>query len=255
MKKGYITLLSISIALFLTMAEGFSAEKIIVIANSPWPPYYDESLETSGAVPELITAAYAGTGYRVKFLFRPWARVLAEVDKGKYDGAAAAYYRENRVKKYLFSDPYMISKTFFYKKKELPVTHWKTLKDLVPYRIGLMAGGAYSPEFDNAGFLQKIPVPTDIQNFMKLITGRIDLMVIDPIVAHYHINKSFPQHKGSLVPLSPALYEEPLYMIFSKNTGNPRQKLAAFNTGLKKIQKNGLLNQILKKYGMMPSRF
>ena len=86
-------------------------------------------------------------------------------------------------------------------------------------------------------------------NIKKLILKQADLIVTDKFGGRYLINEKLPGHeKDMLEPLSPSLYINKLHLMFSKKIPDGQQKLEAFNSGLKKIIKDGTLKEILAKY-------
>jgi polar amino acid transport system substrate-binding protein len=96
--------IGVVIGMSVAMPNIFGASaKEVRIANFSGKPYYEEELPNYGLIQEIITTACARKGYSVTYAFRPWARVLFEVEKGKFD-AAAAYYTEERARIYVFSD-------------------------------------------------------------------------------------------------------------------------------------------------------
>ena len=72
---------------------------------------------------------------------------------------------------------------------------------------------------------------------------------IDKFVANYLIKTKFPQSANELEFLEPPLEVKPLYIVFSKKAPNYQQKTKDFNEGLDKLQKDGTIKVIMKKYG------
>lgn len=234
----------------LIATQGICAEKTIKITNPPWPPYYSESLPGYGVVPEIISAAYERKGYKVEYSFMTLlSKLFEDIKKGEYDAAATAYYTEERAKEYFFSDSYMESPVVFYKRKGEPVS-WKTMDDLKNYKIAVLRGNSYSPEFDKADFLKKTVTVSEKLSFRKLYLKEADLAVMDQIVGYYLINNELPDYqKDAFELVQPALHVNRLYLMFSKNALEIQQKIDAFNSGLKEISKDGTLKKILSKHG------
>jgi polar amino acid transport system substrate-binding protein len=235
------------IVLFTFMPEGIAVEKLVTIANSAWQPYYGQELQNYGLAPQIISAAYARRGYKVQFETMPWARVLVAVQRGSFDAAATAYSTEERAFTYLFSDSYLDSTVVFFKRKEVSIK-WKTLQDLAPYKIGMVLGNSYSPEFDKADFLKKDMASSEIQILRKLWAKRVQLVVIDRLVGKYLIDTQVPQYMNDIETLNPPLHVNKLYVMFSRNTPGIQEKVDAFNAGLHAISNDGTLNKILENY-------
>jgi len=220
----------------------------ITLATLDWAPYVGQKLPDYGFTSEIISAAFKRAGYTVKIEFLPWARVLQEVETGKYDAGYPAYYSDERAQKYLLSDAFANGITGFYKRKADTIAY-TSLQDLKPYRIGVIMGYVNSPEFDAATYLQKEEAIDEATNLNKLLAKRIDLTVLDKFTAQYVISTSLPAGKDALEFLEPPLLVQPLHVMVSRQTQGAEQKLRDFNEGLKKIRADGTLDQILTKYG------
>jgi polar amino acid transport system substrate-binding protein len=244
-------LLALFTSFILIIPAGLANENIVRIVSSDWAPYCGKDLLEYGIVAKIITAAYQKNGYNVQFDFKPWKRVLKEVERGEYDGSAVAYHTEERAKIYILSDPYMKSSTVLYQRKNMLKT-WNKLEDLKSYRIGILRGSSHSESFDKANFLRKEPVSKHLYNLRKLIANHIDLIAIDPFVAEYLIESKLPLHKGKIEPLNPPLdVSKPLYIMFSRNRPGIQKKIKAFNDGLKKIKNDGTLRNLLSKHAFV----
>lgn len=235
------------IVLFTFLPQGVASDNLVTIVNSPWQPYYGKELPNYGLAPEIISAAYAREGYQVRFETMPWARVLVAVRKGRFDAAATAYFTGERAKVYLYSAPYLDSTVVFFKRKGVPIK-WKTLRDLKPYKIGVVRGNSYSPEFDGADFLDKDMANSEIQILRKLWAERVQLAVLDLLVGKYLLDTQLPRYKNDLEILKPPLYVNRLHVMFSRNAPAIQQKSDAFNAGLRSISNDGTLIKIIEKY-------
>jgi polar amino acid transport system substrate-binding protein len=54
---------------------------------------------------------------------------------------------------------------------------------------------------------------------------------------------------GDVKFLSPPLEEKPVFAMFSKKNPDYKEKVDAFNKGLKAVEQDGTLDAIMKKYG------
>lgn len=239
------------IVMFVFISGAAAEEKEVHIACAPWQPYWGEELPNNGILGEIVNAAYARKGYKTHNYVIPWARVLREVETGRLDATVCAYYTDERAKKYLFSEPVMITgRLAFYKRKGETVI-WKFLEDLKPYRIGILRDSAYSEEFDKANFLNKEPVSNEVQNLKKLLAKRIDLTPMDPAVANYLIDRHLPEQKNKFESLLPLLREgQKVFLMFSREIPDVRKKIQMINEGLSEIRQDGTYRKILSKYGI-----
>lgn len=222
-------------------------DKVITIAGSPWQPFYGEDLKDYGLISKIVTESFKHSGYKVKFYFIPWARCLVEIEAGRIDATPIAYYTDERAKIFYYSLPFMESPIVFFKHVDSQIT-WKTLKDLIPYRIGVGIKIAYSPEFDKTTFLDKVEIPNDLVNLQRIALKRIDLAPLDKYVGIYYLINKYPHLKDQIEILQPPLYSHKLYVLFSRKIKNPKRKIKAFNDGYQKIIKNGIYQSILNEY-------
>ncbi len=246
MKKNIAAL----IIWLMVAAEGTAADRTVSIATSEWLPYCGHFLTNYGIEPEIVTAAFSRKGYTVTFDFMAWTRVIEEVRDGKYDAATSASFTEERAKEYLYSESYMESPIVFYRRTGEAI-EWSRLNDLKSYKIGVVRGYSYSPEFDKADFLRKREAPSDILNIKKLLLKQADLIVMDLMVGNYIINNKLPRHeRNDLEILYPPLISDKLHLMFSKKASDVSEKIAAFNEGLKAIREDGTLQNIMEKNGL-----
>ncbi len=102
-----------------TMGE----DKEVSLATLNWEPYVGEKLEHFGFSTHIVTEAFKRVGYRVKYTFLPWARLLNQVAAGKFDAGCAAYYSEERAAVYAFSAPYARGPVVLYKRKDRDIEY------------------------------------------------------------------------------------------------------------------------------------
>ncbi len=225
-----------------------AAQNITLVADEVIP-YVDSHHVRHGIDSEIVREAFQRAGYTVQFKFRPWARVLKEVEIGIFEAAYTAYYSPERSEIFAYSRPYSKGSIVLYKRKETTVSY-TTIRDLTPYTIGVVLGNVYSPEFDAATYLKKEAVPTLLQNLNKLDANRVDLLIGDYAEIQNMIQTQFPEGKDSFVSLDPPIVTNLHYIIFSKKISGYEQKIRDFNSGLQQIIQDGTFEQIFKSYGL-----
>jgi len=72
--------------------------------------------------------------------------------------------------------------------------------------------------------------------------------VVDQRVAEYLIRTQYPDYARQLEPMQPALAENPLYIAFSLKSPNHTEARTAFDRGLSRMQKDGRLDALYKRY-------
>ncbi len=225
-----------------------AAEKVISLTSIEFPPYHSKDLMNHGPVTELIITAFERVGYRVEVAYFPWARGEYLASKGdKYHGVISIWYNKNRDKKYFFSDSYMDNEIGFYKRKS-NIIQYSSYQALKKYTIGTVIAYANPPGFDSAQLNVK-PMVTDMLNIAKLCEERIDLVLIDKLMAKHLLSKTRKKCHDQVDWMLPALEVKPMHLAISRKAKDGLKKVNAFNRGLKLIKKDGTLKSILKKHG------
>jgi polar amino acid transport system substrate-binding protein len=233
----------------LLLGQSTLAGRVIDLASTNYPPYFSEFLPNDGVVAAITKEAFANRGYTVKLHYRPWARLMAEVQSGLYDGVMAVWFSQERAQYLRFSDPVANTLIGFYIRndKPLPVGSLAALK---PYVIGTVRGYKNPDNFDTAG-LRIEPADDDITNLRKLAAGRLDLILIDKALARSLLPELPPEAASKIHWQDPPVKVMPLHVGFAKSKSGSALLSDEFNKGLAAIRKNGKLRQIEQQYQFM----
>ena len=234
--------------LLLWPYPGLCADRSVRLATLEWEPYIGRHLEGFGFGAEILREAFHRAGYEATFSFMPWVRALKETELGRYDAVCFAYHSKERVGKYLFSAPYAESTLGFCTLRGSGVTV-RGLKDLTPYRIGVVRGFVNTPEFDALETLRKEEVKNEWMNLKKLLNGRVDLIVIDRFVMRHVLKTRFPDRIDGVTFLEPPLEVHSLYLMFSKQRELSAAKLRAFNRAIETMRQDGTMERIMARFG------
>lgn len=227
--------------------------KQLTIAIGEYPPFSGQQLEQQGIVPRIIRAAFATQDYTVKFEFMPWGRSFKAAKLGRYDAAAYWFCTPKRAQTFHCSEPLYYEATYFYYHKRKPLQTWSTLEDLEDFIIGATQGYSYTAEFWQLAKKQKLnvdEVTSDLQNFKKLIKGRIDLFPIAKIPATHLLKQHFSAEDIEQISFNnKPLLTKSSHLMFLKDNPNSKQLLALFNQGLESIKRSGQYDAILSSVG------
>ena len=227
----------------------FAGEKHIYAVTEPWPPYMGPKLIYNGFLPEVLVKAFDKVGYTVTVEFRPWAKAVEHVKKGKSDILCGAYYTTEREAFLAYSQPIAEIQDVLFMKKGQNITFEK-LADLKPYKIGVVKGAAHGKEFDAADFLNKEEETHSEQNIRKLLVGNIDLMAGPRDVIKFIIKRDFPQFVDRIEVVNPPLSTNKIYFGFSKKVAGHQALLDAFHKGLGLIKNDGTFYYLAQKHGI-----
>lgn len=228
-------------ALFVTSSSAepkvHKNEKIVRLSSLEWPPYTGPELAGGGKNIALISRAFAAKGYQLEVGFYPWRRaVLLAKESKAYDGVVPEYFTEAGAEDFLFSDPFDETELVLVFREADPID-WNRIEDLAEYSVGVVNGYVNTSEFDDLidrGVLKVSGAIDDATNLLKLIRGRVQVVVIDKAVFQYLIQTDTRLKAAvkNLVVHPKELSLSKLYICFKNNERGALLR-NVFNEGLK----------------------
>ncbi len=222
---------------------------VITLSGDEWSPYLVEKPEIGGVVYDIVNTAFLREGHQVEWLFYPWARALFLARTGKVTGLADAWFSEERNKDFLFSDPFLINRLSFLKRRDKDIT-WNTYEDLSPYTIAQVNHAVVSAEFEKADYLKKHKVPSVTTALKLLLSGRVDLFGDDEINIMETMRKYLPEGVSKVDFVTKPIVTNKLYIISSRSRPDHIDVINTFNAGLAKMMADGTYQKILHKHEM-----
>jgi len=214
------------------------SKKLIMATNAAFPPYeYVEGKEIDGIDPAIIRAIGGKLGYTVEIHDMSFESVIAAVQTGKADIAAAGItITPERKKQVAFTLPYMIAEQVIIVMGKSPI---KRSQDLKGKRIGVQHGTT-GDTFVTANIQEPERFTNAPLAVQALLAGKLDAVVIDSEPASVFIAQ-----RHDLVRLKEALtYEEYAFAINRENSA----LLKDFNAELQKMIDSGELKRIIDHY-------
>lgn len=233
----------VALTVGLVCASAVSAEsatQTIRLANGEWPPYTGRHLPAHGCDSQVVAESFALEGIRVEYEFLPWARGLLLSQNGVVDGAIEwAGTAEQRRTHFVSEEPLSLQQWVFFYRRDTPHP-WQRLEDLKDRTIGLTIGYAYNDVF--VELRKQHPAlfkeaASDLLNFKKLLSGRIDLFPIERAVGYHLIgNDLSPEEQARLVenPLPVAKYTT--HLLLSRAHPENEQRMQLFERGLRRLK-------------------
>lgn len=218
------------------------ARPVVYLSSLEWPPYVGKYLPENGSSAKIVREAFAAMGFELRILFLPWKRAMHMADNDfQVVGYFPEYYSPERAGKYVFSKSYSCSPVSLLESKN-PVV-WNTVDDLAGLRVGFVSGYVNTTALDRAvsnGTIVPDYAPTDKNNIMKVIKGRVDCAVVDPLVYGYLAvtDEDISRHSGALQIEPRAFGVNELFVAF-QNDDAGRFYARILNEGLKKIGQTG----------------
>ncbi len=238
-------------ALFTALSSGAFAqtEKPAAVGNSltlvvdNYPPYIDEQLPGQGLLTELVVAAFQSQGIATSLQFKPWQHIRKAATAPQH--ASFLWFKEQELEQdWLFSEPVVQLRQMLMSRASQTLLP-ERLDQLREFRLGVTQGYYYGSQFEALKpELRLTTAVSDYQNLMLLVQGKVDFILIDPIVAH-QLSQSFPQQTVKLRLLSkPLLTAKPAYLVCSRNYLPCHGIIQQFNRGLALQQQNGLQRRL-----------
>ena len=176
----------------------------------------------------------------------PWKRALSYADAGVM-GVGGVYKTKDRLEKYDYSDELFKEIIVIFTLRDRRF-EYSEISNLYGKKVGILRGWSYGAEFDEASSQKLIEVEevgTDEQNFMKLMSGRIDCILVVKEVGELLMENNF-QYQENIVLIKEVLIVNPTYLIFSKNSNN-KELLDIFNRKLLELRESGEYSFYVKK--------
>lgn len=239
--------LIILILLFSTIPG--KSNEIVKLATVDFPPYsYLEKDKIKGIEVEIIERIFEKQGIKYTIELLPFNRALISVEDGDRDFIFNIYKNPDRLKKFDYSDPILDNPLIIFIKKDSNIVFTGNINELRNYNIGTMLGYTYSPEFDKARndkLIKTEEVCGHEQNFKKLVSGRIDIYIVERSVGLYFTKKLGIQQQVKYLNIP--LKKQNGYIGISKKNSK-KVLFSKINEGLKALKASGEYQKIFDKY-------
>ncbi len=221
---------------WLCAATAVVAQVRIAVDAQNAPFMMARGTEAAGLYPLLLKAAFERMGTPARIEAMPWSRALELIERGD-SGVGGIYQNTERLAKYDFSAPIFVERLLLYARRERALAY-QGLADLAGLRIGVIRGWSYGDAFDAArrqGRLQVEEVAGDAQNFSKLASGRVDVVVaVEQAGSAQLASGQFP----TIAALPQPLAVNPTHLAFHKSA-NMKPLLARFDRAMDELRRSG----------------
>lgn len=195
----------------------------------------------------MVSEALKGRGYRITFEYMPFARIVTSLENRALQ--AAFFNRVQASEKDYFVEPILrTSVVFFYKKAQFPGgLTFTDLRELRPYRIGVVRGAPTIPLLEKAGITPDL-ASDELQDFRKMHNDRIDLVSTVDLFGWYALGQigANPDDYG----ISPSVVVAESCFLLSRALPNAETIHGDFLAGFEAAKKSNQLKRILESvYG------
>ncbi len=148
--------------------------------------YMDKNGEFHGASYEVVASILHSLGYRIQTTQYPNMRqTLAQIGSGEEDIVVNLTGTPARRKVAYFTDtPHIYESQDVIVRADSNIRYDGKLLQLSPYKIGVIFGWTYGPDFDSADYLSKEYVNSSEDQIKGLLSGSYDLLVNNKNFVH-----------------------------------------------------------------------
>lgn len=220
---------------------------VAIEAVDYFPYNYTEKGKIKGFSIDLLDYISENSKYDFKFITLPWARALYFLAEGKVDLVLTLFKNAKREKIYNFIEPfygYEVNQLFTLKDKKVEFNG--QLQQLTPYSIGLKSAYSYGENFDQAGYLTKVPALTEELLLKLLLAKRIDMVVANPFVFNLIISKMNVDAK--IKAIKPYIALTPVYLGLTKAREDSEEITKTFGQLTEQLKASPYYQELLDKY-------
>jgi polar amino acid transport system substrate-binding protein len=216
-----------------------------IAAEDNWPPFSDE--KGKGLSAQLVSAAFARSGYKIETVVVPYARALYYTAKGKTDACWNVTRQANTERDYLLHQQplFQAPSSFYYHKL---AKNYRSVTEIPDGTVvGVILGYEYGDLFEqHKKRFQLVEVSTHPQLISLLQHNKVELAIFfDDVLDYYLAQQAFRQirlQKGQLNHVSD------IYVAFSRATPRSAELANALDAGLTELQRSGDYLRMLKQF-------
>ena len=200
---------------------------------------------------ELVKKAFAESKMEAKIEWQPWARGYDETKNGNFAGTYPYFKSAEREKEMLYSDMMVKLQDRVFIKAGAKKFTYTDPAGFVGSSICIPIGWAQPAKLVDqikSGQI-KVQSPKDISTCVKLVESeRVDFFVTEEANGKASVLAAGVAPGSVVMSSAPALSENGLYFIASRNAPGRKDVVAAFNKGLEALRKSGAYDKIVKSH-------
>ncbi len=240
---------------FLTAALPCAAQPVITLRSDLWCPFNCvPGSDHPGYAVEIAQAVFGGAGYDVDYQLLNWTRSIDEVRQGHADAVIGAYATD--VPGFVIpAEPIGSSSAGFAVRSDSTFRYagpqsldGQVLGIVATYEFGGELGDYLHGLHGDKSRIQYMSGDRALsKNLLKLVSGRIDVVLDDAQVLARLINEL---QLGDKVTFSQDYTRVPIYIAFSPAGPNSARYAAILCAGIARLRASGQLTAILARYGL-----
>lgn len=240
--------------LIVSLAKPALGDVITLRADNFCPFNCEPGTPLPGFAVEVAEKIFAKNGHTIEYKVLSWARTLADVKAGSYDGAIAAADADAKSTGILLGKENLgVINSCLYAKEGSAAKYTKA-KDMKQFKkIGAVLDVDYGDTINE--YMAKNKKSFDLavgddptaKNILKLGAGRIDAALEDSNVMAYYIQTG--KAKG-IIKVGCDSVRTPAFIGFSPKKPKSKEYIVLLDAGIIQMRKSGELKTILDKYGV-----
>lgn len=231
-----------------------SQAETLRFATDSWCPYIcDPQSPRPGILVEATSEILLSTRYQPEYIRINWAQSIKQVRCGQLDALMGTYISD--APDFIFGNTAFMQSQMCFFVPQTDTWQYRNLLDLDNRRIAIMNGYSYGVLMDsyilnneNSGEqnIMRVSGDEDLKRRLTLLNrGRINTIIEDKRVFSYFVSQS---GLGSQFNTAGCLKPEAVHIGFSPNLESSLQRAAILEEGIKQLEKNGRLEQIIQSY-------
>lgn len=231
-------------AFLLLSLYSFGQITDLKLGSDVWPPFTNSPGEPAFAN-EIVKEALNRNKVAIDQRTMEFDMVVRAIENHALDGSGAMWKSPEREHSLYFSDAYLQNQLVLVAKKEsgLPVT---SLNDAIGKKVAVVKGYAYGEELDKAQGIELVYGMSDQTNFLKLLKGDVDYMLVDELLIRYLMEAQPQKFRDNLDVSEVPVIVKSLHLAIRKDVEGAREILEKFNASTKNMLADGTYNRILK---------
>ncbi len=231
-------------------------KELHLVTGNNFKPWTDQSLQSGGLITEIVQTVFKDVGIKTTVEWLPWKRGYQRVVTGTHNafGTFPYSYSNTRAPDVYYSIPLMISGLTIFVAKDSPIPkNYEGQSALHGLRFCTGLGYAFDDFTDliESGKITLLKLANVENCLLNIKAGRADAVVLNKHVGWGMINSMF-ENKHSFRALKehkPSVY----HLVVNKAHPNTLDILHEFNKSLLKLQKSGVIDDIVNRH-MKPQK-
>lgn len=194
---------------------------------------------------DVVRESFHEMGYTIYLSIRPWPRAVLDLKNGETDILFPTGLNTERKRIFSYSEEYINQANFIVYMRAENKIEWKGLDSLNGLTIGVKREFNYGDKWKAVTSIKKQDVSTIWQGFQMLDAGRLDGFLGYEANWDYTLKQQNWNHKFVKLPAFDSTAE---YLVAIKSNPNGKELLKDFDTGKRRIIKNGNFDKIRSKW-------